>query len=196
MGVSVAKHLKGHVFPSENGLTLLETLAAISLTAVLLGVLSQLLFSGVRLWGKQNYSYRLQHQQSIVYQNLLMDFERAVVRPYLPEPALQGDELRLVFWADTAAGLVRMTYHYQPEEKTLYRAAGFWGQTPEGASFIKELRDWKFEYFDPKTENWVGEWNPERKDRFPRLIKVSVATKYGKLRDMIFALKPGDNEEE
>jgi type II secretory pathway component PulJ len=196
MGASVTKRSKGHAFPSENGLTLLETLAAISFTAVLLGVLSQLLFSGVRLWGKQNFSYRLQHQQSLVYQNLLIDFERAVDRLYLPEPALQGDERRLVFWADTTDGLVRVMYQYQPEEKILYRSAGFWGQTPVETPVIKELRECLFEYYDSKTKNWVNEWNPERRDLLPRLIKVTATTKYGKLRDLIFALKPGDKEEE
>jgi type II secretory pathway pseudopilin PulG len=196
MGSSVTKPFRDRFFPSENGMTLLETLAAISLTAVLLGILSQLLFSGVRLWGKQSASYRLQHQQSLVFQNLTMDFERLVARTYLPEPALAGNELKMACWDDTATGLMRVIYTYKPDEKSVCRLAGLWGQTPAETLVINEVQDWKFEYYNPKTASWTGEWSPKLKSQLPCLIKVTAVTKYGRFRPMIFPLKPGDKETE
>ncbi|HYH01883.1 MAG TPA: hypothetical protein VEC37_02180, partial [Bacillota bacterium] len=103
---------------NESGVTMLEMVAALSLTALLLGILSQLLFSGVRLWSKQDLFYQQQHRFKFVYQTLYNDFSAAFASTYLPEPALKGDDAKVQLWSETENGLVQITYHFDYTDQT------------------------------------------------------------------------------
>jgi prepilin-type N-terminal cleavage/methylation domain-containing protein len=192
----VKKLLKGLVLRNEQGVTLLEMLAAITILAFMLAILSQFLFSGLRLWGKQDRGYQQQHRLKLIHQTLYNDLSTVLAGNYLPEYSVKGDDAKIQFWSESAAGLEQITYYYDQEHQVVYRAAGFWGQVPQDIPLFKEITEWKFEYFEPKWKNWVTEWNPALKMEIPLLIRVSVNTKTGNLGTMTFPLKAWHKEDE
>lgn len=192
----VKKLLKALALPNERGVTLLEMLAAITITAFMLAILAQFLFSGVRLWGKQDRGYQQQHRLKLIHQTLYNDLSTALAGNYLPEYSVKGDDAKLQFWSEAPTGLVQITYDYDREQQIVYRSAGFWGQVPQEIPLFKEITEWKFEYFEPKWKNWVTQWNPEQKMLIPALVRVTVHTKTGNLGAMTFPLKAWHEEDE
>jgi hypothetical protein len=196
MGNHVKRLLKAHALTTEQGITLLEMLAAITLTAFMLAILSQFLFTGLRIWTQQDRGYQQQHRLKLIHKTLLNDLSTALVGNYLPEYAVKGDDSQIQFWSEAAAGLVRITYSYNAEERVVYRSEGFWGQAPPEIPLFKEITAWKFAYYDPKWKSWVTEWNPDQKVIIPALIRVTVSTKTGNLGTMTFPLKAWHEEDE
>lgn len=196
MGKTVKRSLKGPVLQNESGVTMLEMVAALSLTALLLGILSQLLFSGVRLWSRQDRFYQQQHRFKFVYQTLYNDFSTAFASTYLPEPAMKGDDVEVQFWSETEKGLVQIKYCYDHTEQTVSRTEGFWGQEVAAKPLFKEVQQWKLEYFEPEWKSWVADWDHGDKGKLPSLIRVSIATKSGDLGTMTFPVKAWRKEVE
>jgi hypothetical protein len=192
----VKKLLKALALPNEPGVTLLEMLAAITITAFMLAILAQFLFSGVRLWDKQDRGYQQQHRLKLIHQTLYNDLSTVLAGNYLPEYSVKGDDAKLQFWSEATTGLVQITYYYDREQQIVYRSAGFWGQVPQDIPLFKEITEWKFEYYEPKWKNWVAQWNPEQKMIIPALVRVTVATKTGNLGTMTFPLKAWHEEDE
>ncbi|HEY8463057.1 MAG TPA: type II secretion system protein GspJ [Bacillota bacterium] len=185
----VKRSLKELLGNAEAGVTLLEMIAALSLTAFLLGILSQLLYSGARLWEHQSRSYQWQHQLRLVYQTLYHDFSNAVCGVYLPENAIKGDDLKVQLWGETPSGLYRITYQYDSATGTVTRTVGRWGEEAEAVPLFKGIKSWKLEYFEATWKSWVAEWDPEQKDELPSLIRVTLATKAGRLGTLTFPVK-------
>lgn len=180
---------------NEKGLSLLEMLISLTFTAVLLGVLSQFLYSGVRFWGKNDQAYRRLSQFKMVFQVTYNDLASAFAGSYLPEFSLTGDEYQLSFWKETTAGLVLVNYRYDSFKKIVYRSAGFWGSKPEENEVFTDIVSWRFEYYKPDQKNWLLEWKPERKDQIPSLVRITVKTKTTDLGSMVIPLKTWRPEE-
>jgi type II secretory pathway component PulJ len=164
------------VWRSEAGMTLLEVLASLGILVILLAVLSQMLYTGSRLWLKNDYAYQKQHRLQDLYTILAPELRSACSSEFLPTPACQGDGQQLSFWRETGAGLEQVTYRYDAGQKTLYRMAGFWGAQPEAELLFTDLVAWKFEYFEAATRNWKDDWKPAVKTALPALIRITVAT--------------------
>ncbi|MGD9153990.1 MAG: type II secretion system protein GspJ [Bacillota bacterium] len=196
MGNYVKKLLKEPVFRSEQGVTLLEMLASITITAFMLAILAQFLFSGLRLWGRQDRSYQLQHRLKLIHKTLYNDLSAVLAGNYLPEDSVKGDDAKLQFWTEMPSGLVQVTYSYDAEQQVVNRSEGIWGQVPQEIPLFKEITRWEFEYFDTKWDNWVKEWHPEQKISIPALIRVNVRTKTGNLGALTFPLKAWQAGEE
>jgi prepilin-type N-terminal cleavage/methylation domain-containing protein len=182
---------------AENGFTLIEMLAAICISAVLFGVLSEFLFNCAKLWDRQDRAYQKQHQVKLVYQTLLLDLTPLYPGFCLPEGAVQGDERQLRFWRETNAGLVRITYRYDPVAQKVWRSSGFAGSEPKEAELFSDVVGWRFEYYQATTKNWLLQWGAERKlpETVPKLIRVSVRTKLGNLGVLTFPVKAWHLEE-
>ncbi len=176
---SAGKYSPGDAYRSESGFTLIEMIAAIGLSALLLGVLAQFTYSIAGLWSRNDQAYRRQYVLRSIEQTLYQDFSVAYSSPYLPEPALKGNEYEVTFWQETNAGLVRVRYNYDSANQTVYRSSGFWGDQSEAAVLFQEVIDWRFEYFQVSTKNWLIEWEPEQPTELPSLIRLTVRTKLG-----------------
>jgi hypothetical protein len=171
-------------------------LASITITAFMLAILAQFLFSGLRLWGRQDRSYQLQHRLKLIHKTLYNDLSAVLAGNYLPEDSVKGDDAKLQFWTEMPSGLVQVTYSYDAEQQVVNRSEGIWGQVPQEIPLFKEITRWEFEYFDTKWDNWVKEWHPEQKISIPALIRVNVRTKTGNLGALTFPLKAWQAGEE
>lgn len=180
----------------ENGMTLAEVLAALALTALLLSMLSQFLYSSISLWSKNDKAYRKQHQLKYVYQTIANDLGGVFSSRFLPEKQFQGEELRLNFWVEDSRGLECIGYRYDYESKALWRSSGFWGSAPEEQKLFTGVSEWRFEYFEPKKKNWVLYWEPSFPAELPSLIKITAKTDLGILGPFVFPIETRRNEEE
>lgn len=151
-------------------------MASLGILVVLLGVLSQLLYTGGRMWLKTDYAYQKQHQLQELDTVIGGELHLAYSGDFLPEAALRGDEQELAFWRETSRGFEQVTYRYDPAQQILYRAAGFWGSKPEEQVFLRSYTRWKFEYFDAASGNWKLQWRSEAKSMLPSLVRVTAAT--------------------
>jgi hypothetical protein len=192
----VKRLLKAPALPNEAGITLLEMVAAITITAFMLAILSQFLFTGLRLWSKQDRGYQQQHRLKLIHKTLYNDLSTLLAGNYLPEYSVKGNDTRLQFWSEASTGLVWITYNYDSEKQVVYRSEGFWGQEAPEIPLFKEITKWQFEYFDPKWKNWVSEWRPNLKITIPELIRVAVSTKTANLGTLTFPLKAWHEEDE
>lgn len=181
-------------FTNEAGMTLAEVLASLALTGLLLGLLSQFLYTSVRLWSKNDQAYRKQHQLKYVYQSLANDFGTVFSSRFLPEEPFQGEELKLSFWSENYHGLEQIQYRYDFETKALWRSAGFWGSEPEERKLFTGISEWKFEYFEPEKRNWVLYWKPSYRTELPSLIRITAQTELGAIGPLVFPIKTRRNE--
>lgn len=187
---SVIRSQIGKITPvKEDGMTLAEVLASLTLTIFLLMMLAQFLKDGVGLWSKNDRAYRNQHQLKYVYQTLANDLEGVFTGRFLPEKPFQGEELRMVFWNESNDGLRQIGYRYDLEAKTVRRWSGFWGGDPEEINLLNGVIEWRFEYFEPNKKNWVLEWNPSTGMELPSLVKVTAKTDLGLLGPIVFPIK-------
>jgi prepilin-type N-terminal cleavage/methylation domain-containing protein len=162
------------VVQNEQGMTLIELLASLSLIAILLAVLSQFLYSGVRLWGKDDQAYERRRQLLVISQTLSTDLASLVNSPYLAEPAMKGDEYGFDFWRTTHDGLVQINYRFDQSEGKVFKSAGFWGSKPQENPIFTQVKEWKIEYFRLKTKNWESDWQPtDNKTDIPSLIRIT-----------------------
>ncbi len=162
-------------FRDEGGMTLVEVLASLSLLMVLLGVLSQFLYTDVRLWGKNNNAFERGYQLRVLSQTFHNDLGSMVSGAFLAEASLQGDDYHFAFWAVKPDGLVQIQYRYDPSAQKVFRSAGFWGSKPQEKLVFDRVEDWKFEYYRPKTKNWELYWKPDQnKTDLPSLVRVTA----------------------
>lgn len=165
--------IKATCVRNETGLTLLEMLVSLTISAVLFAILAQFMFSGIQLWGKNDQAYQRQHRLNLVYQVVYNDLATVYVSNYLAEKAFKGDEYQLNFWREAPSGLVQVTYRYDRSSKQVFRTIGFWGSTPAEVSIFKNFNTWKFEYYQPNTKSWISEWDPDQKTAVPALIRIT-----------------------
>lgn len=175
--------------PNESGLTLIEVLISLSLVVLILGVLNLFLYSGFRFQGKYDRAYERKYLLKSLYQVCRSDLASMVTGPYLPEASLVGNDYELSFWRESAAGLFQIKYRFDPQEKKLYRAIGFWESEKQETVLFEAIDDWKFEYFDGDSKNWVSEWSPELKEEIPALVGVSYQTAESGLIRIVFPIK-------
>ncbi|HYH04117.1 MAG TPA: hypothetical protein VEC37_13520, partial [Bacillota bacterium] len=154
-----------------------------------------LLNTGGRMWTKNDHAYQKQHQLQNVYQVLAKDLQSAYCSEFLPEAALQGDEREMAFWRETPTGLQKITYRYDPTQKVLYRAAGFWGEKLEETPLFQDILTWKFEYFEEQSRNWKYNWDAQIKTAVPSLVKVTATTGLTNLGSLVIPLEIGPKEE-
>jgi prepilin-type N-terminal cleavage/methylation domain-containing protein len=179
---------------NESGMTLIELLASLSLLAILLAVLSQFLYTGTRMWGKSDRACERRHQLRFISQTLNTDLGLLVNSPFLAEPAINGDEYGFTFWAVTNDGLVQVKYHFDSQEQKVFRSAGFWGSKPPENQMFDQVKEWKVEYYRPKTKNWELQWQPTLKSDIPSLIRVTVTVGNNSLGSLVFPIKAWHNE--
>lgn len=172
----------------ESGFTLPEVILAISFTAILLGVLAQLLFGGVRIWEKIGRGYSRQHQLLLIDRWFRNDLGALITGQYLPETAIRGDQSKLEFWIRSSSGLVKVQYSYDSASGTVNRATGFWGGNAVEQPVLKTVSEWQFEYYDPVSENWLLSWDPVQLNRIPALIRVTVKTRDFDLGRLVFPI--------
>lgn len=195
MVIRIRKNSKDISGKNESGMTLLEVLASLSLLAFILGVMAEFLYNGVRFWGRSNHAYQLQHELALIDQTFRNDLESAYVNRFLPGNAVEGKEDELTFWRETSTGLQQRRYRYDPEHQCLFRATGLQGAKPEENTLLSAVREWHFEYWDPETENWSFDWNPDSKTAVPTLVRVTVKTDTGDLGKLVFPIKAEAGEE-
>jgi prepilin-type N-terminal cleavage/methylation domain-containing protein len=181
---------------SKAGYTLLEMLFVLALTAFLLVILSEFLLSGMKLWVKNDRAYRLQHQLKFVFQVINKELSAAYVNPYLPDKAMKGDDISLSFWKECADGLFKVKYRYEQTEKIVYRTAGLMGTSAPETVLFKDIINWKFEYYQSHTKNWLLEWDDSDKTLVPSLIRISITTKESDLGTFVIPIKAWHSEEE
>lgn len=184
------------VWRSEAGMTLLEVLAALGILVMLLAVLSQMLYTGSRIWVKNDCAYQKQHQLQDLYTMLAPELRSAYGNEFLPGKAFKGDEREVSFWRETGVGLQQVTYRYDATQKTLYRAAGFWGATPEAKPLFTDLSAWKFEYFEAAARNWKYDWDPVVKTALPSLIRITATTTLTDLGSIVIPLEAWHEEDD
>lgn len=173
---------------NESGFTLPEVILAISFTAILLGILAQLLFGGLRIWEKLGRGYSRQHQLLLIDRWLRGDLAAFLGSDYLPEASIKGDQSKLGFWTRSVRGLVKVEYRYDSAAGEVYRTTGFWGETAPEQPVLKAVSEWRFEYYDPVSENWLLYWDPSQTDRIPALIAVTVKTRNFDLGRLVFPI--------
>ena len=188
MPLSTKKSLKGTGAKNEAGITLIEMLVTLSITAFLFLILAQFLFSGVQLWAKNDQAYRRQHQLNLVFQSLNGDLGAMIPGGYLPEVAASGDQYQFKCWGENEQGLVQFEYRYDQQERKVFRTVGFWGGQPVASVLLEAVDDWKFEYFQAHSKRWLITWSPEQRNEVPALVKVTFKTKLGDLGSMIIPI--------
>jgi hypothetical protein len=166
--------------------------ASLAITAVLLAVLSQFLFSAAGLWGKNDRAYRGQHQFKLIYQTVYSDLSAAYAGGYLPVAALAGEPTGLRFWKETPSGLQQVSYRFDPSQAKVFRSTGFWGGSAPETELFREIVAWQWEYYQPSTRNWLPEWRPGIGPGLPALIRLSVRTKTRNLGNMIIPLQASE----
>ncbi len=177
---------------NERGFTLIEMLAAICISALLLGVLAEFLFSCTGLWAKSDRGYQREQQLKFIYQMLERDFISIYPGTYLGElPAIEGDETRCAFWLETGQGLVRVQYRYDQENGKVYRVSGVAGSDPTEKTLFDDVTIWKIEYYDAFAQNWLLQWQvrPTEREILPKLLRVSVQTKLANFGTLTFPIK-------
>jgi Type II secretory pathway, component PulJ len=157
-------------------MTLVELLASLSLMVVLLMVLSEFLYSGTRLWDKNDRAYERRQLLRSVAQTFNADLDLLVNSPFLAEAAFIGDEYGFVFWAETGDGLIQVKYSYDQQNQKVIKSVHFWGGKPVENTLFHGIKDWRIEYFRKKTENWELQWSPATKNEIPALIRVTFKT--------------------
>ena len=182
------------VFRSELGMTLVEVLASLSLLMILLAVISQFLYTDVRLWGKNDQIYERSYQTRVLAKTFRLDLSSLVNSPFLAEPAVQGDDYQFVFWAENQDGLVQIQYRFDTSEKKVYRSVGFWGSKPQEKLFFAQVEEWKIEYFRPKTKNWELQWQPVQKTDIPSLIRVTFQAQKNKATTLVIPIPAWHSE--
>lgn len=179
---------------NEAGFTLMEVLFSIGMTGVLLTVLAQFMISGIKLWERNDQGYRRQHQMKFIYQTVSDEVSTMLYGDYLPEYIISGDDYKLSFWRESRTGLILVTYRYDFNDHKVYRSEGFYGSTPGETVLFNDILNWQFEYYEPKTRNWLREWTSDRKE-LPALIRITVKTKISNLGTLIIPVKAWhDNE--
>lgn len=184
-----------HRFIEEIGMTLAEVVAALGLSVLLLGMLSQFLFNGGSLWSKNDLAYQSQHQLKFVYQTIGNDLENAFVGRFLPEEPFQGEEYFFYFWCNSNDGLKRIGYRYDLQEKAIWRSSGYWGSIPKEQKLFGNIFEWRFEYYEPNKGNWVLYCKSSTKTDLPSLVKITAKTDLGVLGPIVLPIKAWRNEE-
>lgn len=180
----------------ENGITLAEVVASLALSILLLGMLSQFLYSGASLWSKNDRAYRNQHQLKFIYQTIANDLENVFGGRFLPEETFRGEEYLFNCWCETNTGLKRIGYRYDLYEKAVWRSVGYWGGPAEERKLVSNVAEWRFEYFDPNKSNWLLYWEPTAKTKLPSLVKITAKTDLGVVGPVVFSIKSRRDEEE
>jgi type II secretory pathway component PulJ len=183
------------VWRSEGGLTLMEVLAALGILVLLLTVISQLLYTGGRMWVKTDYAYQKQHQLQDLYTVLASDLRFAYCSQFLPTKAFKGNDLEIAFWRETSMGLQQVTYRYDATQKVINRTAGFWGATPEAEPLFTNLATLKFEYFETTSHNWKSDWEPKLKTLLPSLVRITATTGANDLGTVVIPLEAWHEED-
>ena len=179
---------------NELGMTLVEVLASLSLLMILLAVLSQFLYTDTRLWAQNDHSLERRAQLRILSQTLNTDFASLVNSPFLAEPAIQGDDYQTTFWATNQDGLVQIQYRFSLSEEKVFRSAGFWGSKPQEKVLLDHVKEWKVEYFRPKTKNWELFWKPAQKTEIPSLVRVTICAKNNNSKALVIPIKAWHSE--
>ncbi len=177
------------VISNQAGFTLIEILATLTLTGVLLGIMAQFLYTGVLLWDKNDRAYQKQHFQQHWQQQFTKEISSLITSPYLPEAAFVGNDQKFSFWREHQTGLLQITYSYDSFAKKLYRSSDFWGATSEPQLILEQVASCNFEYYDPKTKNWRLEWQSKTKEAIPALIKLKLKFTDGLTLPLIFSVK-------
>ena len=173
----------------ETGLTFLEVLASLALVAFLVTVLSAFLFNGVRLWAASDRGYRHQQRSREIYLTLEQDIATAYTGNFLPAAVLRGTETELSFWREEPAGLMQVQYSFDPREKVVSRAAGFWGESHAVKVVYRDIGAWKFEYYQPANDNWTPQWEPGEANDIPALIRISLIAAGQRLGPLVIPVK-------
>jgi hypothetical protein len=163
-------------------------LFSIGLTGVLLAILAQFMLSGVKLWERNDRGYRRQHQMKFIYQMVYNEVSTMLYGEYLPDYIISGDDYKLSFWRESDNGLILVTYRYDFNEKKVYRSEGFYGSSPGDELLFEDIANWQFEYYEPKTRNWLREWTADRKE-LPALIRITLKTKNSNLGTLTIPVK-------
>lgn len=187
---------KATVPRSKAGYTLLEMLFVLVFTAFLLVILSEFLLSGMKLWAKNDRVYKRQNQLKLIYRVIHKELSTAYNNPYLPDKAMAGDDKELTFWKESAKGLLKVKYRYDQSDQKVYRSAAFWGSNIPEKVLFKDIKNWKFEYYQAHSQNWLSEWEPEVKTAIPSLIGISITTKESDLGTIIIPIKAWHSGEE
>jgi prepilin-type N-terminal cleavage/methylation domain-containing protein len=193
----IKKSLQDGVFPgNEKGFTLVEMLVAICISALMLGVLSEFLYSWTGIWVKNSRLYQKEQQLKIIYQTMDNNLKQLYPGAYLPDVAFQGDEDQFGFWQETKEGLIQVCYRYDAEKKSVFRSFGFWGSKPEAAALFTGITEWKLEYYHPTERNWLLNWEHQsfKKELVPALIRVSIQTKLTNRVTLTFPIKAWHQE--
>lgn len=177
-------------------MTLAEVVASLALSILLLGMLSQFLYSGAGLWNKNDQAYRDQRQLKFIYQTIANDLENVFSGRFLPEDTFQGEEYLFNCWCESDTGLKRIGYRYDLQEKAVWRWAGYWGSAPEERKLFSGVSQWRFEYFDPNKSNWFLNWEPSNKTELPSLVKVTAKTDRGVIGPVVIHIKSWRDEVE
>ncbi len=181
---------------NETGMTLAEVVAALGLSVLLLGMMSQFLFNGASLWSKNDQAYRKQHQLKFFYQTIANDLENVFTGRFLPEEPFKGEEYLLNCWCEEKNGLKQIGYRYDLQEKAVWRSSGYWGSPVEERKLFGGVTEWRFEYFEPQKSNWVLYWQPSTKTEVPSLVKITAKSDLGVIGPVVIPIKVWRNEEE
>lgn len=193
---TIKKYSSATGIPNERGLTLLEMLFAIGISAILLGVLAEFLYSGVRMWTKSDRAYQRQHELKYIYQVLQNELTDLVALPNLPGEILTGDGEQIKFWRQTSAGLVQVGYRFDRSELQIMKTEGFWGSTPGETVLFHGVTGWSIEYYQPRTKNWARQWDSGQSREIPALIRFNVTTKTAPLGSIVIPVKVWSKEAE
>lgn len=183
--------------PAEAGFTLMEMLVSLSMFAILLALLSQFLFNGIRLWERNDRAYQRQHQLKVIYQTIDNDLSGMLAGCFLPEGALTGEETELHFWKESEKlGAYQVHYRFEQWEKKVYRSTNIFGGETEEEVWLTGIKAWEFNFYDPESENWLFDWEPDMKWKLPALVRIAVKTEDHDLGKLIFPVRVWTKEAE
>jgi hypothetical protein len=170
---------------------LLEAIASLTLIALILGVMSEFLYNGVRFWARNDHAYQRQHQLQSIYQTFYDDLESAFSGAYFTENSFKGETEELEFWRETAYGLEQKSYRFDREAQQVTCSSGPWGVLSEDRVIFTGIKEWEFAYFDPATAQWVYIWNPSQRAALPALVRLTVRTALGGPGTLVFPINGG-----
>ena len=150
---------------NEAGFTLVEILAAVTITAIILVSLFALLQQSFDLWRAIGVYNHWEQNFRVLEAELTRDLHNLLSSPLITRNLFQGSDHQIKFYQLSTTGEMKeITYSFDSYQQQLIKEITYLGsKEKERIEFFSEatIKDLEFQFYDPETEYFKSYWSQQ-----------------------------------